>query len=1785
MSKTLKRVLAVVLAMCSILSYTLPAANASWWEDLFGGGGSTDTVVTYNFNLYSDYSDVPTVLDAYNKEQKYVFHQALLGKGATASIPSRYADESDDLNWTFEACSEGIAYGSGEAANLPNAYSRFASAYGLRSVVTEGEWIAFRFQNPGEGAHYLNLTYYSWASSPNTCAFYIFEADGEASIANEDVIVRQQTIEASLHPTNRLGTLKMNSGASGAEMSAVIGNYTFAADKEYVLVIENIEASTTSGSAYVALEKLEIAPGEAESDSETTSNDIRPIVAQENAVPATDNGGMAAVWKVDGQDYYFLPLEGSKMAIFNLDTWEHVDTVDTGLYYPTSTTVTKDGKLIVGGDSRWLYIFDINTMRGKKTADFRTASGFENESMVHTVHAADDGYIYFGTSFGGRMARYDIVNQEFKAFDDIIDPAVRKAYGITTDSTDKGDTEGNVKGIAVHNGYLYAKASSANYVIIVKYDLANEQLIGAIDVTDQLGSVKTQGGLFVLGNEYLVGTGSGDATMALIELENFTLVEKYDTNYKALFQTTAAQEAWTNGIEGIVTEEVNGKQFFFVNNGGLFYYELGTNPQIKRLRQGVSGKFNITGNPTVTMTLDGDTAETEYLIAFASGGEPRFFNPSVGAKLSKAEKLMSAEYAGGGSAIGVHELNGTNIYIGAWNNYAAAVYDTSLEKITQRYITAGQTDSQLYYEGQLYAGNYSATVVTKVDMDAEEQTEFVIQDIKKYQQQRIHTLAAGNDHIFCGTIPYYTEWGGAVAAYDINNDEQSLLSFRCVAVSDEKTIGCTYATTGTHHPLCNLAVNGIVYEETNDVIIGATTRNGGTSVGYSDGTSAQIFVLDYENMEILATLDLRNTDLGLQTDVIDYIGGLTIDPNVPGRVWGIVSDVLFYFTYDKTAKTFAVTKVLDLGSSSYPTSGNVGLHNREVVFDTDNNKMYVAFFSNGMQCITVDDWDTPTVVSNEKFLPETPESYVLSTDKAGKTSLYYESGNDLMAYPVNVDDTDWAIAAGVDAQIEAIGDVTAEKVDDIAAARAAYEALSLRHRALVQKYLTLTESEALVLEMQITDMIAQPTINDLSAMSDLMVKYNDMTDTQKSYVRNYEDLLTTYDNVLYYEQNTDAGVVQDQINELTDITLKDEETVIAVRAAYEALTDEQKAVVDTTNLEAAEAQLEALSGAKDVQALIDALPDSVTSDNAQQVEAARAAYEALSDALKSQVDTTKLETAEKQLLDIAAADEVQVQIDALPATVTSADAQTVADARAAYDALSDFAKTFVDDAKLLAAEKQLEDLEKVSAVQETINALPDEIVITDINVIKAARAAYDALSEAAKAEVNTEKLLAAEEALEKVKKNTAPTKQVYDFELYNNPDFYTDCTKFTHDTTNGITSNFYASSGYNSTYATVADWFYGSYPQTINWGVETNNSGKMASYIFRGASDQGMRLDDTTTVGTYSTLRIFVPAAGLYQVDLTAGNYKTTFSMYVIPASTFYAAERTSLDTITEAMANPENQLLGKTVLAADAATTAETAGQWNVEEPGDYILIFYADAANGKGINFRNMTLTPVVNAETAVATVGENYFISLDEALAYQVETGAAYVSLNKDVELGDLVLESKEVLNLNGHTLTVDTVYSVASGGIVDHSEKDTGVLKVLDTEEGMMLDSGNCQLPVYDAAEEGYRFFKVTVNAVTVTGKKSGTPKYWFKLDIENDEELCALIQTGKELSIKAKLICDGTSVDATATAEFVTQWAGKFAENQSIYITVSVDNTVGYENISLTPYLTANGVDISGEEMK
>ena len=131
-----------------------------------------------------------------------------------------------------------------------------------------------------------------------------------------------------------------------------------------------------------------------------------------------------------------------------------------------------------------------------------------------------------------------------------------------------------------------------------------------------------------------------------------------------------------------------------------------------------------------------------------------------------------------------------------------------------------------------------------------------------------------------------------------------------------------------------------------------------------------------------------------------------------------------------------------------------------------------------------------------------------------------------------------------------------------------------------------------------------------------------------------------------------AKKVQDLIDALPEkdkVTLDDGEAIGEARKAYDALTDDQKKLISDETLkkltdaeEAYKAAKEAAdkeAAAKKVQDLIDALPekDKVTLDDKDDIEAARKAYDALTDDQKKLIsDETlkKLTDAEEALADL-----------------------------------------------------------------------------------------------------------------------------------------------------------------------------------------------------------------------------------------------------------------------------------------------------------------------------------------------------------------------------------------------------------------------------------------------------------------------------------------------------------------------------------------------------------------------
>jgi hypothetical protein len=187
-----------------------------------------------------------------------------------------------------------------------------------------------------------------------------------------------------------------------------------------------------------------------------------------------------------------------------------------------------------------------------------------------------------------------------------------------------------------------------------------------------------------------------------------------------------------------------------------------------------------------------------------------------------------------------------------------------------------------------------------------------------------------------------------------------------------------------------------------------------------------------------------------------------------------------------------------------------------------------------------------------------------------------------------------------------------------------------------------------------------------------------------------------------------------------DVKVVHEAQIKEARAAYKELTDVQQALVgDITALEEAE---QALVIAKEkatseqaievVKTMIANLPLNVTVEDAVQIEAARAAYEALSKDQQAMVDVTALMKAEKALeeakVKAAAEDKKKAQeaiklIDAIKKTSTAVKyKKALDDAQTAYKNLTETQQLLVTNSDKL--ESELADFADVEAEASKLTA-------------------------------------------------------------------------------------------------------------------------------------------------------------------------------------------------------------------------------------------------------------------------------------------------------------------------------------------------------------------------------------------------------------------------------------------------------------------------------------------------
>ncbi len=1183
-----------------------------------------------------------------------------------ADIAQRY--ESGKLNWKYQD----------KASNLSDGGHAFNSMYGMVMYTNADQWMAFRIQSPGEGLYTMILSH---ARSGNGAlgAMYILPGDTEDIAAAMDHSNRTGKIEFY----NESGDPNVQSGFTTA-----VGTYEFEANKEYILVMEAY-SSTIYKRDLGYMWMMQIIARKGDHMPQTgNARRINSIVVHDSPCKTMEPTAYMTTAEINGQDFLFMPVEGKKMFVFNLEDMTRERVVQTPFGISRGITADKDGIIWMVGDSPVVWRYDPYANIGTTTQNYKLSGGIVATSGF-TIVSDENGSLYFGTGWPAYIGKYEPATDKFS----------KVAGTINADAS-------YASGLILKDGYLYAgfsgdrNADGKYCAEMVKIDLATEKVVGRTDILEQFGDEEVMvRGTGIGGNTLFAGGNSMDGFIAIdintMELKDYGI-------HRAISLGT--------------TEELDGKLYLVVVGMGIYCYESETDTltKINNMDTATIG-FRCGERSSVTLSNNPLFPGISYVTLNSTG--IKLYN--VETKQVFTPHLYDEEIDGSGQLIRAvvrGEEGDSKLYIGGYNTVNCAIFDTKTGELTNFEATSAQTDSILWYNGRMYVGNYNAGNVVQINFDDPDRN-VILQSMKSlYHQARVHALAAGDGMIFAGTIPDWNLFGGALAIIPIDN-----LNERHV---EENLIDTQ-------------SITSLAYGQ--GILMGGTSISGGTSATRhpDDKTSAVIFAYDVANKKLLGQLDLREVFPELP-DILPYIDGIVADPNVEenGRFWGMISETLFTFTFDKATGKFTVQEQLSFGKTKMPD--NIGRHWDACDFDFDDEgNIYVVFHTvGGLQKVNMED---PT--KHERIPCEIPRTFTLGPDG----NLYYSLNHaELKMYPLGVTEEDWVTAEAVDAKILAIDKtVTLQSEAAVTAARKAYDALSLKHRALIQNYSLLLMAETELLECKIAS-IGTVTLASEKLINGLMAAYEAMPVKEQSYVKNYLELNAAYIALQELVNQREAAKVQTMIDQkiptLGEITIEDEAAIKELRAAYDALNFLQRNLVNPQLLLTAEEKIQVLRKEKIelLKKLIAGIGEVTLEDEAAIVEAMEI-WNWLDMYEREGIDMTALSAANKQLkqLQKEAAAAVDALIEQIGDTITHDSKEAIEAARKAYDALTEGAKEHV---------KNLLVLTEAEAIYAELGMSPATIIIiaSVCVVVLAATAAVVLLLKKKKATASAEET--AEEA-------------------------------------------------------------------------------------------------------------------------------------------------------------------------------------------------------------------------------------------------------------------------------------------------------------------------------------------------------------------------------------------------------------------------------------------------------
>ena len=497
------------------------------------------------------------------------------------------------------------------------------------------------------------------------------------------------------------------------------------------------------------------------------------------------------------------------------------------------------------------------------------------------------------------------------------------------------------------------------------------------------------------------------------------------------------------------------------------------------------------------------------------------------------------------------------------------------------------------------------------------------------------------------------------------------------------------------------------------------------------------------------------------------------------------------------------------------------------------------------------------------------------------------------------------------------------------------------------------------------------------------------------------------------------------------------------------------------------------------------------------------------------------------------------------------------------------------------AVRDIKDEQLISGVEALISALKeaDEITLSDEAAVSAARAAYEELSDAGKAQVDITKLVQAEAVIAQL--NNGYVRLKYEFGV----------------TVSGNTIAAWPgadSEGYPAevSFLTAADKANGfsqsSYlNKNQNRHTDTYNAGsRYVNFRFNG-------------VGSWAALKIYDVQAGTYDLDfditfdtgklanidlylLTGNQYKTAISGYLTDLNTL-TSTTSSTGKSTQYAADVPNSATYLGLLTSTDMTIEDVIFTQDGSVVGEYVLIFVNRKVDGNSnVQGINKLHGLIMNGEKAAAsevanpavTVGGVKYANADDAIkAIPTAAAGTDVTIHKNMSLtvdiateANIVVEDGVSIDLAGNNLTAPLIG--VSGTLID-----TGVIPGLVTGQIVCTGDNGGYLPLTDGT--GYRMYKVNTQALGLGEQTDNTGEFGFHADF--DKRSAYTLTAG--LDIKVNMTWDGGSSDATAEDEFVSRWASEVSEDDEMDIVVTVKGLEGITGFKLKPVICVNGVSV------